>query len=195
MMLRPALVTAPADIPVTLTEAKAWMWVDHSSHDTLITSMLAGAVAHLDGYTGILGRCIINQTWRVDLPDWPADGDIRLPFPDVSSVMVKYSDTNDAEQTVSAALYETMQDHRGSFVRFKEGFTSPGVYDDRTDAVRVTLVAGFGAAAANVPEAVKTAIKMLAAHWYANREAVGVAMQEVPLGVTALLAPYRRIGV
>lgn len=42
------------------------------------------------------------------------------------------------------------------------------------------------------PEPCLLAVKLLVAHWYLHREAVSdKAGQEVPLGVTRLLAPYR----
>jgi uncharacterized phiE125 gp8 family phage protein len=192
--LRPVLVTSAAEEPVTLVEAKKWMWVEHSDDDTLIASMVTAAIAHLDGYTGILGRCIINQVWRQDFEKW--DRDLRLPFPDVLSVTVKYFDTVNTEQTVNSANYELIQDDQGSLVRFIDNWTGPNLYDDRTDAIRVTLTAGFGAAASNVPEPIKAGIKMLAAHWYANREAVGPQnMAELPIGVNSVIAPYRRMRV
>lgn len=37
---------------------------------------------------------------------------------------------------------------------------------------------------------------MLVGHWYAHRESVSeTSMNEVPMGVTSLLAPYRHIGI
>lgn len=189
-MIRPVRTVAPASEPITTAEAKAWMWVDHSHDDTLISSMVTAAIAHLDGWTGILGRCLITQIWRQDFAEW--SGALRLPFPDVASVEVKYSDTTNTDQTVSSSLYQLLEDERGVLVRFGDSFASPSLYDDRQDRVRITLVTGFGDASA-VPEPIKTAIKMLVAHWYANREAVGAQnMVELPNGVHSLIAPYRR---
>lgn len=192
-MHRPVLVTAPAEAPVTPAEAKAWLRVDHDDEDELITSLVAAAVAHLDGYSGILGRAMVNQTWRQDFGCWPGDRVLRLPFPDVSSVTVKYRDEDDVEQTVNATLYELLEDARGAYVRLKDSFTAPALADDRSEPVQVTLVAGYGADADAVPGALKQAIKQLVAYWYENREAVSPgAMTELPLGVSALVAPYRR---
>jgi len=44
-----------------------------------------------------------------------------------------------------------------------------------------------------VPDALKEAIRQLAAHLYENREAslVGVTAQQLPFGLLDLLAPYR----
>lgn len=44
-----------------------------------------------------------------------------------------------------------------------------------------------------VPDALKEAIRQLAAHLYENREAslIGVTAQQLPFGLLDLLAPYR----
>lgn len=191
-MLKPVRTVAPAADLFDLATIKAHCRIETDEDDTLLATYRDAATRHLDGWSGILGRCLVNQTWRIALADWPACGDIRLPFPDVSSVTVTYYDTDNAEQTVNAALYELLEDERGGIVRFLDAFTQPGVYGDRTDAVRVTLVAGYGAAASAVPAPIVVAAMMLTAHWYASREAAAAgAMQTVPLAVETLTTPYR----
>lgn len=193
-MIKPVRTVEPAIQPVTLAEAKLWARIDHSEHDEMVASMLAAAIAHLDGYTGVLGRCIINQTWNQKFHDWCMD--LRLPFPDVSSITsVKYFDASNVEQTVSSSLYELLEDERGCFVRMTDDFTDPSLYDDRSDPVSVTFVAGYGAAATDVPGAIKAAIKMLVSHWYDAPAAGDQQMTEIPFGVSAMIAPYRRVGV
>lgn len=192
-MLKPVRTSAPSTAPVSVADAKAHCDVTYSDDDDLFTALIEAATAHLDGWTGILGRCLVTQSWQVSFYDWPASGDIRLPFPDVSAITsVKYYDTDNAEQTVSSSLYELIEDERGAIVRFLDSFTSPSVYDDRTDAVNIVFVAGYGAASA-VPGAITTAIKMMVANWYETREATTPQqMTEVPMGAQMLLAPYRR---
>ena len=68
-MHRPVLVTPPAETPVSRTEAKAHLRVDGTGDDDLIDGLIDAAVAHLDGYTGILGRCMVTQTWRQWMTD------------------------------------------------------------------------------------------------------------------------------
>lgn len=194
-MIRPVQTVAPAALPVTLAEAKAHLRVDHSDEDALIGTLLQAAVDHLDGYSGVLGRCLINQTWRVDFWTWqPA---FRLPFPDVSSISsVVYSDVDNAEQTVSESLYELIEDAQGALVKTLDDFTDPTLYDDRSDAVRITFVAGYGDDAADVPSAIKAAILLMVGHWYQHREAVTAGSTEtLPMAVEALITPYRRVGL
>lgn len=199
MNLAPVRVTAPAAKPVTVAELKSQLRVSHSEDDTLIGSYLDAAIGRLDAHAGILGRCIVTQTWRQDYECWPSKGLFRLPFCDVATITsVKYSDTADVEQTVDAGLYQLHQDAHSSFVWLRSAFTCPSLYDDRVDPVRITFDVGFGAAAA-VPDAIKHAIKLMVADFYENREdtavGVGLDVRSLPRGVDALLAPYRRVGI
>jgi len=212
-MLRPVRTVAPTDAPVTLAQVKANSRVTTTDDDVLILSLIGAATAHLDGRAGILGRCIVSQTWRADFSDWPRSGDIRLPFPDVSSATVRYFDADNAEQTVDSSLHELLEDSLGAFVRFRDQFDSPAVYRDRSDAIQVTFVSGFGAVE-DVPEAIKAAIKIMVGKLYTMAKADLMASKEVVQGVgsteyadsdkisatvdravNALLMPYRRAGL
>jgi hypothetical protein len=81
--MTPYLVTPPASLPVTLDAMKAHLRVVHDSDDADIAAKQAGAVAMLDGWGGVLGRCIMPQVWAVDVT---GPGPHRLPFPDASDV-------------------------------------------------------------------------------------------------------------
>ena len=59
-------------------------------------------------------------------------------------------------------------------------------------AAEAGLTAAQAALTNAVPEDLKSAIKLVAAHLYMNREAItDIKMEELPMGVTALMAPYR----
>jgi uncharacterized phiE125 gp8 family phage protein len=192
-MNRPVRVTAPAELPVTLTEAKAQLRVasDNTDDDTMISALLQATTDHLDGWSGVLGRCLVTQTWSASF-DGFSGRFLRLPFPDVTAIAsVTYQDADDAEQTVNAASYAIKEDALSAYLFFAESFTIPTVYH-RPDAVTVTFTAGYGAASA-VPQAIKHAMLMLVSHWYENREAIqiGQGVSEIPMAVDALLTPYR----
>ena len=193
-MLRPILVTPPAAEIVSLDDAKVHLRVDGTDDDDLITMLEAAAEAHLDGYSGVLGRCLIDQVWRQDFVGF--DWCLRLPFPDVSAIgSVKYYDTDNVQQTIDSANYQLLEDERSSFVQFTSTFSWPSTYY-RPDPVSVQFTAGYGAAADDVPAAIRAAILLTIGHLYANREAVGDNTQmALPLGVDALITPYRRVGV
>ncbi len=190
MALAPVRTVAAAATPVSLVEAKAHLRVDHTDEDTLITGLIASATDHLDGWTGILGRAIIAQTWRQDFDCFPAK--LRLPLHPVASVSgITYYDGDNAQQTLSTDVYELLKDGAGAYVARKADQTWPGT-KNRAAAVSVTFVAGEAAA----PAAIKAAILLMVGHWYENREAVSEgSFSAVPMAVDALIAPYRRVGV
>lgn len=199
MSFRPQLVTAPAEGPVSVAEAKAHLRVHHSEDDTLIAAMIGAAASYLDGHSGILGRCMVTQEWRQDFAGWPDNRTLRLPFPDVEadSVEVTYFDDDDAEQTVDASLFELVEDAIGCAVVLKRGFNFPSLSDDRAAPVRVTFEAGYGDAG-DVPQAVRHALLLIIGDLYENRENTVVAamtVSQLPLGAHTLIAPFRRVGV
>lgn len=193
-MLAPVLVTPP-EVPLwTAEEAIARLHLNSTDDDLdLIDHYIEAATAHLDGYSGVLGRALINQTWRIDACSWGSPF-IRLPLAPVQieGLTVKYFDGDNVEQTLAADQYEFFADAIGPRLSRAASVSWPSLYS-RADAVRVTFVAGYGATAENVPAPIRQAVLMLAAHWYANREAVAdQGMAAIPLGVDALIAPYRR---
>jgi uncharacterized phiE125 gp8 family phage protein len=191
-MYAPVLVTAPETPVVDLADAKMHLRVDHDDENGLITALIATATQYLDGYPGILGRCLMAQEWRQDFDCY--DRCLRLPLPasTVSSIVVTSS--TGATSTIDPANYELLADARGSYVRFVDGYAGPGDIGTR-HGIAVTFAAG-AADADDVPQPIRTAILLLVAHWYQNREAVAAAADTaLPLGVEALLAPFRRIGL
>lgn len=195
-MLRPIRTSAPVAKPVSLEEARLHCRVDANDDDAVISAFIDAAIVHLDGWSGLLGRCIVNQGWRVSFSAWPACRAILLPFPDVSAATVKYLDASGVEQTVDADLFDRLEDERGTIIRFRDTFSYPVIVNDRGDGVRVEFTAGYGATAGNVPASIRTAILLMVAHWYANRETVtDGTLSEIPFGASALIAPFRRVGV
>lgn len=193
MIYRPVLVTAPATTPVSLTEAKAQLDISYTDKDDLITALIAAAVSYLDGWTGILGRCLITQVWRQDFDC--IDRVLRLPlFPVIGLGSVKYDDANEVEQTVSAGSYDLLADDLGFYVQFKNAYVTPVIDTNNPPSVRVAYSAGY-ADAASVPQAIKQAMLLLIRHWFDNPTAVnvGTIVTPMPMAVEALLAPYRRI--
>jgi len=189
------LITPAAGELVTLAEMKEQMRVDHDDDDALITSQIAAATGYLDGKNGVLGRCLLTSEWTYQTDGFY--GWMPLPFPDVSAVAVTYIDPDGAEQTIDPALFEIVARSSETLLRLKPDFTAPALDTSLAEPVKVTFMAGYGAAASDVPASLVQAVKLLAAHWYENREAVtaGGEMADLPLGVRAIIAPYRMVGV
>lgn len=173
-MTPPVLVTAPTTPVVALADLRAHLRVDHLDDDAVITSLEAAAVAHLDGWTGILGRAIRPQVWR---QEFAAGEPVRLAMPDVTTITVVAFDAAGDEVSVTATL---KADYRGPWVDVV------GAYD----TLRVTYTCAM--TATQLPAA-QIAVKLLVGHWYANREAVtvGAAPSELPFAVDALVKAMR----
>lgn len=171
----------PAELPVTLAELKAWLRVDDADEDTYLTALIDGAVKMLDGRDGLLGRAIVSQTWAHKC--WgPVKNKIRLKLGGVASIT---SISTLINQTPTAWTgFRLQSDDVGHYVEPAENASWPG-YDLRQDAFTVTFVAGYGAAT-SVPETVKAAVKMLAAHRYRVPESAAL-----PDGFLNYIAPFR----
>lgn len=158
--MTPFRVTAPVAPVVGIIDLKAHLRVDYSDDDILIQALQDAAVSYLDGWRGILGRCIMRQQWAMTCGQ---AGTFRLPFPDV------------VEASVSSGDVTLSRDDLGAIATTTEPAT-----------VTMTLEAP-----ADILAAVVLIVKMLVAHWYHNREAVGVNQSEMPLAVQALIEPIR----
>lgn len=185
--IAPVRTVAPTAAPVTLAEAKAHLRVTDSNEDDLIAALIDAAVSQLDGWNGILGRCIVSQTWRQDMADFPET--FRLPFPDVQSVVIAYSDTANAAQTYSSANYHLVNAPGAGHILLDATASWPSVYD-KPNAVRVTMVCGF----ATVPPALKHAILLHVGAMYENRASQS-ATALMPFAYDALIGPFRVVGV
>lgn len=211
-MPAPVRTLAPAEMPVSLAETKAHLQVTTTDDDALIEALIAAATQRLDGWSGLLGRCLIHQSWRIGLAAWPSSRIIRLPFPDISEVTVSYFDIDNVEQTVATVLIERLEDERGSLIRFRQAFDFPPLYPDRSDPVGVTMVAGYGVDGDAVPAPIRQAVLLSVQHIYGLRNSgnmflrsetvEGVGRQDfavseqagkvIDYAVEALVAPFRR---
>lgn len=184
-MHRPVLVTPPELLPVTLEEAKAHLRVEFDDDDNLIKTLIAAATNHLDGWTGILGRCLVQQEWRQDYDAVAAC--LPLPLGPVLETMK----VTVAGEIIDPQNYALVTDAGGRSLIKLGGALSSG-------AVTVTYRAGYptlsgdGEDKSMVPAALKVAILLLIAHWYQNRETVvtGTIATALPFAAEALLKPF-----
>jgi uncharacterized phiE125 gp8 family phage protein len=67
------LLTGPAIEPLSLDEAKAFLRVEHSDDDQVISALIAGARTHVETQSQV---ALITQGWRIVLDCWPQHGRI-----------------------------------------------------------------------------------------------------------------------
>lgn len=208
------LITAPSRYPVTLEETRAHLRVETDDDDAYLDSLIEMATSCLDGPSGLLGRCLVQQTWELQLPYWPCEmsgwgfgpqhiymrpipngptGQIEIPLaPLVSVTSVKYMDGAGDEQTLDEDQYITVP--RGwepGIVQPIYGGTWPTSSYSRPDAIRVRFVAGYasvvnGGLSGTIPRNIIQCMLKAIGSAYENRD------QAVDMYVDqTLLAPSR----
>lgn len=182
--------TAPAAEPITLAEAKTHCRIldDVTDQDALISALIVAAREWCENYCR---RSFVRRTLELRMDAFC--GALKLPRGPVSSITsVK---ANGVE--VDAAVYESDLYAMPARVCPAFGQTWP-VVQPELNAVLIEYVAGYDPDsasptdhAANVPDSVKAAMKLIVAHLYEQRElSANSAIFEVPFAVKALLAPF-----
>lgn len=182
-----ALITGPATEPVSLADVKAHLRVDGTAEDDLLAAAIVAARTHVEAETR---RQLIAQSWRVYLDEWPAGRTIELPLaPLISVESVTLYDIVGAAQVLDPEAYRV--DAARLPPRIVAGLRpQAALYDN---GIEIDVTAGYGVTSLAVPAPLRQAILMLVAHWFEHRGAVGFdqAGDVAPLGVEALIAPYR----
>jgi uncharacterized phiE125 gp8 family phage protein len=197
----------PAGEPVTLAEAKAWLRVDGSEENTLITGLIEAARHYVETFTH---RALITQQFSLKLDGFPGGGRVHcwrivksrgdiiadrvivLPRPPLASVQsITYIDEDGDEQTFSASAYHVDTASQPGRVVLDSDYDWPDI-DDRPNAVSVNYTAGYGTSS-SVPQGLRTAIRFMVTHWFTNRTPVNIGniVNTIPESAEALLWQYR----
>tara|TARA_R100000664_G_scaffold3262_2_gene7536 strand:- start:1240 stop:1833 length:594 start_codon:yes stop_codon:yes gene_type:complete len=185
------VVTPASSNVIPLSTAKAHLRVTTSDEDTLITSLILASTKMAENYTN---SYFINTTVRMNFDTFPSSM-LRLYGGEISSLTnIKYYDASNTLQTLSASKYTVNLDAKPCVAYYGNLAEVPSVYD-RTDAVQVNYVAGYGASADDVPTPIKQAILMIIATLYEGRQdfITGTIVSEIPKTSEYLLEPYRII--
>lgn len=184
------LCTTPATSePVTSTEAKAHLRVDHANDDTYIGTLITAAREYVEAHTR---RQLMPATWTLCLESFP-NGEIELPYPPLVSITsVKYIPAGGTLTTLSASNYQVDTYSLPGRIAPAYGYVWPSVRGGDWNGVQIVYAAGY-AAAANVPTSIKQAILLIVGHLYENREPeiTGLSISRFQLAVDALLMPHR----
>ena len=183
----------PLTEPVTLDEAKEYLRVtDCDDDDAYITSLISVARRMVEDMTG---RVLIDTVFTQSAHSWCPWLDIlRGNARTVNSVVYQPADGG-PELPVDSSLYEIEKygDGKAQLV-FDEEFDEPELmYRMGVSNIRIEFVAGYGAAAVDVPQPLVQAIKFLVSHYYENRTPVtGESVpRSVPMTVDHICNNYK----
>lgn len=184
-------VTPPAELltandPVLRQQLR--LEADETGNDELLSAICAAARQKAENYTR---RRFLTQTLQLRR-DGFGPGVIDLGVaPVVSIESIKYLDTAGVWQTVPEASYRLLVSSVPAAVVPEYGRIWP-VPRAGGDTVEIRFEAGFGADQSFVPADLVHAVRLLAAHYFENREAANsIGSEEIPMGFRSLLDEWR----
>lgn len=156
-MFLPVRVAANATLPISVEDVKQALRVDGDDVDGEIERLIRAAVEHYEGWNGVLGISISEQSWRQDYSRFCSVMYLDVgPVRSVSSIV--YRDAQGQENSVAEENYSLRSTGGGrSYVRFASGFSSPSSLDE-VAPVSIEYVSGW--AAGEVPDDIKTAVTL-----------------------------------
>jgi uncharacterized phiE125 gp8 family phage protein len=184
------LLTGPTVEPVTpleLVEHLRLHYQDQANLDYL-ASLISAARASLEAMTR---RAFLTQSWAYLIPTFPPGREtINVPRPFVQSIdVLGYVDENNVLGAVMNPIVSA-----GEFFCLIEpefGQNWPATTTERAFAVVIQFTTGWPTPA-DMPPALRLAVKHLAAHWFENRQpATEVELREVPWSVEAMISPWK----
>jgi len=192
------LKTPPATEPMSLQEVKDYLKIsdyeEYTSEDTYLTSLITAAREYCEGFQN---RAYVTQVWEMALPYFPRE--IEIPKGNPQTVdSITYKNSAGVITTLTANTdYVTSTRGIVGHVVPAYGKAWPSFIPFPLDAVIVTFTAGYGAAA-DVPENIKQALKLLISHWFTHRIPLDQAMgstKEIDFTLSALLWQNRIVNV
>lgn len=167
---------------VSVQDATDHLRVTGTDEAYLIGRLVAAAT---EAVGEMAGRVMATETWAMSVAS--ASGDLALPKSPVQAVTaISYYDSADTVQAANVADFYLFKDDDKAVLRPKPGKAWP-LTSAREDAITVTFTAGY----VKLPDALRYAVLLMVGHLYRNREAVGEAMEILPLGVEAHVNIHR----
>lgn len=177
----------PVTEPVTLADVKAHLRFDGDREDTLLATLIRAARADVEQATGC---ALMEQDWRLVLDAWPNTNVVALRLHPVQAITAVTVFDRDG----TALLLDPASVLLDPSSRPARLLIDPPPFSRKAiNGIEVDLRAGFGTAGAEVPDLLKRAVILLAAHWFEFRADLGPELRaaSVPRGFERLIAPYR----
>lgn len=184
-----------------LADVKTYLRIDSSADDAVLAILIASARRAAEEYTK---RAFITQTWQLVMDRFSEDHDyhhghhhnplaailhhrgraIRLSREPIQSITtIKTTDCANAETTVLAETYTL--DTSAARILLNDGYSWPSSLREYA-GIKITFVAGYGLAAASVPEPIRQGILQHVAASYSAK-----VCGDIPEGAKTLYDGFR----
>ena len=186
--MNPIALAGPAVEPISLAEMKAYLRLDGTDEDDLVSALIVAARVSVELRTR---SCLISQNWRYALSAWPAERRVGLPLHPVIMVDAVTVSTSEGEQaTLASELIQLEADGDRSLLVISAAAPDPAGLPPR---IEVDFTCGYGPDPESVPEPLRLAIRRLVAYWFEHRgDERRPGQASVPSDVVALTAPFTR---
>lgn len=179
------LIVAPAVEPVSMSELKAHLRIDHGEEDDVLLATLVVARATVERLSQ---RALITQTVRLFLDEAPQNGLLRIQVSPVQRIAAaRVWTATEVSATLPASGYRLDAVSEPARLLFTDPIPIPHT---PIAGIEVDVVIGYGDTGAAVPASLRQAVKLLAAAWYENR-GDGPEAAEIPAAVRALTDDFR----
>ena len=165
-------LSPPPVSPVSESEAKTFLRVDHDHEDALISNLITAATTHVET---ILAGAILARPMRLET-NVPELGIIPIPRHPVKSVEAVRA----GEPLIDVDFTANVRPRPAQV----------NVSGHLGDPIEIDFTAGFGDTPADVPTPIRQAVLLLVAQLYEHRDG---PTPPTPMMVDALLSPYRGV--
>jgi uncharacterized phiE125 gp8 family phage protein len=186
MVLRSNLVELTVDTAIDIEDFKLHAKIDGDDEDTIIATYIEAATKQAENYTR---RAIRESSWISVTDRFYYCIALDVAPVDASSIVVKYFDSSNAEQTLSSGQYTIKDFGPDEHLQIVfDGQSLPQVYD-RWDAVKIEFDAGY----ADIPGPIVGWIMQRAASMYENRQDQIISSTVNSVYGFAPLFPYKML--
>lgn len=181
------LVDNPATKVVSVTDIKAQLRIDSSDEDTLLGYYIDAATDMAENYCN---RHFITHQYKLYFNEQVQTASLIFPNCTLeetgSNKPINWLDENGAAQSSDKAYIDAFSNP--SLVYLSSDFPGTTLKDNAANTFYFWFNTGYGSASADVPEAIKQAIKLIVADMYYFRED---RKRQFPMASQILLQPYK----
>ena len=179
------LATNPTTKVVSVTDVKSHLRIDTSDEDTLLGLYIDAATEMAENFCG---RHFITHDYKLYFDSVTSVASLVYPDCALDGVNpVNWMDNDTDSQFFSTKAHIDAASNP-SIVYLNSDFPSVTLKSDKSNVFWFNFSTGFGSASADIPEAIKQAIKLIVADMYYFRED---RKRTFPMTSEILLQPYK----